>query len=189
MITDVVGSIVGREKNPYFKVQKLYEYLLRRLDYVESPQSQTVLESLDARKADAYDYAVLFTAMARNAGVPSRPVAGFLVYGNKQTVNHWWSEFYINGMGWIPVDPAMGDDMSLSDLPVRESNSNYYFGNIGSQHITFSRGIINIKKINPDGIILSKDRFYSFQAIHEESSGSVDNYRTVWSPIRVIDWW
>lgn len=189
IISDVVHSIIGREKNPYFKAQKLYEYLLRRLDYTESTGLQTVMESLDNRKGDAFDYAILFTALARSAGVPARPVAGFLVYGNKQTVNHWWSEFYINGIGWIPVDPAMGDDMSLSDLPVRESNSDYYFGNIGSQHISFSRGRINIKKINPNGIINSKEKFYSLQAIHEESSGTVDNYRAVWSPIQVVDWW
>jgi len=189
IITDVVRSIVGREKNPYFKAQKLYEYLLRRLEYVENNETATVLESLNDRKADAYDYAILFTALARNAGVPSRPVAGFLVYGNKLTKNHWWSEFYINGIGWIPVDPAMGDDMSLSDLPVRESNSDYYFGNIGSQHIAFSRGIIDLKTTNPGGNIIRKDRFYSFQTIHEESSSGVDTYKTVWSPIKVVDWW
>ncbi len=189
IITDVVRSIVGREKNPYFKAQKLYEYLLRRLEYVENIETATVLESLNDRKADAYDYAILFTALARNAGVPSRPVAGFLVYGNKLTKNHWWSEFYINGIGWIPVDPAMGDDMSLSDLPVRESNSNYYFGNVGSQHIAFSRGIIDLKNTNPGGNIIRKDKFYSFQTIHEESSSGVDSYKAVWSPIKVVDWW
>ncbi len=189
IITDVVRSIVGREKNPYFKAQKLYEYLLRRLEYVENNETATVLESLNDRKADAYDYAILFTALARNAGVPSRPVAGFLVYGNKLTKNHWWSEFYINGLGWIPVDPAMGDDMSLSDLPVRESNRDYYFGNIGSQHIAFSRGIIDLKNTIPGGSIVRKDRFYSFQTIHEESSSGVDSYKAVWSPIKVVDWW
>ncbi len=189
IISEVVRSIVGREKNPYFKAKKLYEYLLRRLEYVEDNGSATVMESLNDRKADAYDYAILFTALARNAGVPSRPVAGFLVYGNKLTKNHWWSEFYIKGIGWIPVDPAMGDDMSLSDLPVRESNSDYYFGNIGSQHIAFSRGIIDIKNTNPAGNIISKDKFYSFQTIHEESSTGVDSYKTVWSPIKVVNWW
>jgi len=188
-IRDIVRSIVGSEKNPYLKAQKLYEYLIRRLDYVEFTESENVIESLANRKADAYEYAVLFTSLARNTGIPSRPVAGFLVYGNKQTKNHWWSEIYINGIGWIPVDPAMGDDMSLSDLPVRESNSEYYFGNIGSQHITFSRGNIDLKKINPDGIINTKERFYSFQDIYEESSISIKDYRAVWSPIQVIDWW
>lgn len=188
-IRDVVRSIAGSEKNPYLKAEKLYQYLIRRLDYVEISESNTVLESLGNRKADAYDYAILFTALARNAGVPSRPVAGFLVYGDKQTLNHWWSEIYINGIGWIPVDPAMGDDMSLSDLPVRESNSEYYFGNIGSQHITFSRGNIDLKKINPDGLVSTKERFYSFQNIYEESSGSVQDYRAVWSPLQVVDWW
>lgn len=188
-ISDIVRSIVGNEKNPYLKAQKLYKYVIRRLDYVELTVSDNLIKSLDNRKADAYEYAVIFTALARNAGVPSRPVAGFLVYGNKQTKNHWWSEIYINGIGWIPVDPAMGDDMSLSDLPVRESNSEYYFGNIGSQHIAFSRGNIDLKRINPDGIINTKERFYSFQDIYEETSVSVQDYRTVWSPIYVVDWW
>jgi transglutaminase-like putative cysteine protease len=189
IISDVVRSIVGKEKNPYFKAEKLYQYLLRRLDYVVNSNTLSVMDSLNDRKADAFDYAILFTALARNAGIPTRPVAGFLVYGNKQTVNHWWSEFYINGLGWIPVDPAMGDNMSLSDLPVRESNSDYYFGNIGSQHIPFSRGFIDLKKINPDGISTRKERFYSFQSIHEESSDSVQTYKAVWNPINVIDWW
>lgn len=188
-IRDIVRSIVGAEKNPYLKAQKLYHYVIRRLDYVEHSKSLTVIESLDNRKADAYEYAVLFTALSRQAGVPARPVAGFLVYGDKQTQNHWWAEIYINGIGWIPVDPAMGDDMSLSDLPVRESNSDYYFGNIGSQHITFSRGNIDLKKINPDGNVSTKVKFYSFQDIYEESSMTVREYRAVWSPIQVVDWW
>ncbi len=189
IIRDVVKSIVGREKNPYYKAKKLYEYLLRRLEYISDGGSGTAIDALDARKGDAYDYAVLFTALARQAGIPARPVAGFLVYGNKETINHWWSEFYINGIGWIPVDPAMGDDMNLSDLPVRESNSDYYFGNIGSQHISFSRGIINIEKITPDGTVEVKERFYSFQTIHEEVSEGVDNYRAVWSPVTIVNWW
>ncbi len=188
-IRDVTRSIVGRETNPYIKAKKLYDYLIRRLEYVNFSESDTVLDSLTNRKGDAFEYAVLFTALARNAGVPSRPVAGIIVYGDKQTVNHWWSEIYINGIGWIPVDPAMGDNMSLSDLPVRESNSDYYFGNIGSQHIVFSRGNIDLKKINPDGNIKRKERFYSFQDIYEESSESVDSYRAVWSPLQVVDWW
>jgi len=188
-IRDIARSVTGNEKNPYFKAQKLYNYLIKRLDYVTVSQSETVIDSINSRKADAFEYAVLFTALARNAGVPSRPVSGFLVYGNKQTVNHWWSEIYLNGIGWIPVDPAMGDDMSLSDLPVRESNSDYYFGNIGSQHIAFSRGNIDLKKINPDSTISTKDRFYSFQDIYEESSNSVQNYSAVWSSLQVVDWW
>ncbi|MDA3940620.1 MAG: IPT/TIG domain-containing protein [Spirochaetia bacterium] len=188
-ITDITKSIVGRENNPYIKAKKLYEYLIRRLDYVDFTESDTVIKSLTNRKADAFEYAILFTSLARNAGVPSRPVAGFMVYGNKQTVNHWWSEIYINGIGWIPVDPALGDDMSLSDLPVRESNSDYYFGNIGSQHITFSRGNIDLKKINPDGNIRTKERFYSFQDIYEESSRNVEDYKAVWSSLQVVDWW
>ena len=188
-IKEVSRSITGNEKNPYIKAQKLYQYLIRRLDYIEVSQSETVLESLDSRKADAFEYAILFTALARKAGIPARPVAGFMVFGNKQTVNHWWSEIYLNGIGWMPVDPAMGDDMSLSDLPVRESNSDYYFGNIGSQHIAFSRGNIDLKKINPDGNISTKERFYSFQDIYVESSVNVKDYRAVWSPLQVVDWW
>ena len=48
--------------------------------------------------------------MVRASGIPARLKIGFsLPSGQKEgTINgyHGWAEFYVNGMGWIPVDAS-----------------------------------------------------------------------------------
>jgi transglutaminase-like putative cysteine protease len=64
---------------------------------------------------------MLFTALSRAAGVPSRTVWGIIKTpwtpsqpkGN--FASHNWSEVYFPGSGWIPVDPQHPE--SLGWLP------------------------------------------------------------------------
>lgn len=188
-IHDIAISLTRKEPNPFKKAENIYNYLQKRLEYDENADSLSPLESLERRKGDAYDYAILFTALTRSAGIPARTVAGYLVYGDKQTRKHWWSEFYLEGFGWIPVDTALGDGMNILGLKIPENPKKYYFGNIDYQRITFSKGIIEIKPINPDGKTVKHDRSYSLQTVNEEYSDSIKSYKSYWSEIQVIDWW
>jgi hypothetical protein len=47
---------------------------------------------------------MLFVALCRAAGVPSRPVWG-VAFLPKGFASHNWDEVYIAGVGWVPVDP------------------------------------------------------------------------------------
>lgn len=188
-IRSIAAYLTRRETNPYRKAKKIYTYLLNRLEFSDKTPLVTPLESLDKRKGDAYDYAILFTALARSAGVPARTVAGFLVYGEKQTKKHWWSEFYLEGFGWVPVDAALGDGFNILGLKTPKDPGNYYFGNVDDQRITFSKGLIDIKSINPDEKTKRQERPYSLQTIHEEFSRTVQSYTSHWSDIQIIDWW
>jgi transglutaminase-like putative cysteine protease len=57
------------------------------------------------------DISSVYVAVARAAGVPAREVFGIRI-GQKDGANdmtgahHCWSEYYLPGAGWIPVDPA-----------------------------------------------------------------------------------
>ncbi len=188
-ISDVAYSVTKREKNPYLKAEKIYNYLIKRLEYDQNSDTLSPLEAIAKRKGDAYDYAILFTSLTRSAKVPARTVAGYLVYGNKQTRKHWWSEFYIDGVGWIPVDAALGDGMNITGLKLPENPVKYYFGNVDNQRIIFSKGLIDIEPINPDGKIVRKNRSYSMQTVYEEYSNSIKSYKSLWSDIQVVDWW
>ncbi len=43
-----------------------------------------------------------------------------------------WAEFYLQGVGWIPVDPTVGQrEPGLRD---------YYFGNMDNQRIILHKG-------------------------------------------------
>jgi len=189
VIVKEAKSVVRGETNPYIKARKIYQYLIENLKYDSGLSGTDVLEYFRQKRADAYTYTILYCAFLRASGIPARPVAGFLVYGNKQSKRHYWAEFYLEKFGWVPVDLALGAGFTPPGFPSQGDPETYYFGNLDNQHISFSRGLIDIKAIDPYGKTTMKDRMYSFQTIHEEVSSNIEGYTTVWHDINVIDWW
>jgi len=68
-------------------------------------------EALESREGDCTEHAVLFSALAKIAGIPTRLVTG-LVYigGPKHTFGyHEWVEVW-TGTAWHPADPTFGQN-------------------------------------------------------------------------------
>ncbi|MCP5513893.1 MAG: IPT/TIG domain-containing protein [Spirochaetales bacterium] len=185
---DAAFKKIGRHKEPYSAAESIYR-IVRTMNYVISPSEKDVIANFQKLTGDSYTYAMVFTALARKAGIPARPVAGFLVFDNKKTVKHFWAEFYIKGFGWIPVDPALGDGAAFGNIPQVENPSDYYFGNLDSNHITFSRGIITVPVISPNGKSIFKNKMYSLQTAYEEVSGDIKSYTIDWNDLKIIEWW
>ncbi len=79
--------------------------------------------------AHSYHYAIIGSALLRIRGIPSRPVAGYILLpqeGYSETtdihhsltirehwhiVPHYWIEFYLPKTGWVSLDIAMGDGL------------------------------------------------------------------------------
>lgn len=180
---------VVKNRDPFTTAESIYN-TTRRMEYTATPPARNdVIENFIQLKGDSYTYAMIFTALARKAGIPARPVAGFLVYDNKKAVKHFWSEFYIRNFGWVPVDPAIGDGASFGNIPQVDNPSEYYFGNLDSSHITFSRGIVSVPVISPDGRNIFKNRMYSLQTSYEEVRGNIRSYRTLWNDLEIVEWW
>jgi hypothetical protein len=188
-IIQAAKTVGRREKNPYQRARNIYTYLIKLLSYDSRGRHDNVAGILSSPKTgDSYAYAVLFTALCRSSGIPARVISGYLVFGNKETLRHYWSEFYVEQVGWIPVDPLLGDAVSFGGFPDIEDPEEYYFGNLDNQHITFSKGMIQIKPLDPSGKTRRRDETPALQTICEESSG-IEGYGAVWSLLRVIDWW
>jgi hypothetical protein len=189
-IKERAAAAVGRERNPYLKALSVYNYLLKILDYSENPPGTGIIENMLEGAGNSRTYSMLFCTLSRAAGVPARPIAGVLVYNNKQATNHYWAEFYINGFGWIPVDPVLGDGVRFGNFPIDQEidPGNYYFGSIDNHHITLTRGVVPIKQISPQGTISVRNDLYSLQSIYEESAG-IKNYSSYWNAVKIIDWW
>ena len=189
-IVKAASSAVGRERNPYLKASAIYKYLLKKMQYSSQPGGSGVLDSFAGGSGNSYDYSILFAALCRASGIPARPAAGVLVYNNKQAVNHYWAEFYIDGFGWIPVDPALGDGARFGNFPIDQENDpfDYYFGNLDNHHINLSKGVVPVKQIAQDGRVSGKKAGYSLQTIYEESAG-LTSYSSYWRALRVVDWW
>ena len=91
---------------------------------------------------------------------------------------HWWAEFYLNGFGWVPVDPALA-----SGIPYDTGVSNkeqWYFGNLDAYHIAFSRGYQMQEPMLPNGKTTEKKRSYAFRSIWEETTPNISGYSSLW---------
>jgi transglutaminase-like putative cysteine protease len=157
--------------------------------YDPKPGGKTIQDNFIAAVADSHSFSLLFCALARAAGIPSRPVAGCLVYEERKVRVHYWAEFYLPGFGWVPVDPALGDGARFGNYPDIDTPDEYFFGNIDSHHIVFTRGVVEVKELSSEARTVRRDHIYSLQSIHEESSAGVKSYTAAWNELQVIDIW
>src|SRR6056297_882372 len=125
-IAAVAASRAGRSGNPYRRAYALFEYIIDQIEYDPGFRYDSLEECIDSGRGDARDYGLLFVAMARSIGIPARPVAGLIVYGDKLTRRHVWAEFYVPQLGWVPVDPALADGTGLLDIQVEDPGSFYF---------------------------------------------------------------
>ncbi|HPD48747.1 MAG TPA: transglutaminase domain-containing protein [Anaerohalosphaeraceae bacterium] len=111
--------------------RRIYNYLRYALSY---GKPATISEG---EQAHCGTYAALFVRLCQAAGVPARRCAGFALAASdddklKTTVSgHNWAEFYVEGSGWIPVDPTMGDKT--------DSRQTYYFGAVDNARLCVSK--------------------------------------------------
>lgn len=178
-------EIVGKEKNPYKRAKLIYNYMCENFEVSSSlrKNDSNPLELLKRKKGDSYDFAVIYTALLRSCGVPCLTDAGILINLDMTTQSHWWCEFYIDKVGWIPVDVALGCGLEYkkwTDSDILEDRE-FYFGNLDAHHITFSRGWNNLKPFSADNKIVQQPRSFALQNIWEEASENIVKYSSYWS--------
>ncbi len=136
-----VQKIVQTQQTP----QQIYSFVVDTLQYnyrrFQQSDAVTRLGALgalqDPNNAVCLEYADLFVALSRAAGVPARRVTGYAITQNSRLrplslvadVLHAWPEYYdAQRNTWIPVDPTWGDTTGGLD----------YFSKLDLRHITFA---------------------------------------------------
>lgn len=126
--------------------QKAFEFTRSTLTYNSySPSAnQGALAGLQAGSGCCEEYASLFVAVCRASGIPARIVNGYAndrdeLAEDETLINmtgrrHQWAEFYLDGKGWIPVDPTLSIDMRpvFGQLPT----GCYVAENYGDRQVT-----------------------------------------------------
>jgi transglutaminase-like putative cysteine protease len=185
-IKKTADSIVGREKNPYMKAKRIYEWMLKEIRILNgSSRTGGALEALQTKSADAYQASLLFCALARAAGIPAIPDAGVLILHNRGSQRHYWAEFWIDGFGWVPVDSALGAGAAPSAFTLRENPASWYFGNLDNMRICFSRDQTILSPMDPRGRSAVRNRDYAMQNLWEEASGGLESYSSLWGDITI----
>ncbi len=182
-ICTLCNKIIQKEQNPYNQAKLIYTYMVNNFKIKEKIRSGNIspLDLLDKKNGDAYDFAIIYTTLLRAAGIPARPLSGILVEQSLNTRNHWWTEFYLENYGWVPVDSALGAGLQYSPFKKIENPKDFYFGNLDSQHITISYGWNNVQPALQNSKILYRPRTYALQTIWEEASSETKSYSSLWA--------
>jgi hypothetical protein len=102
-------QIVGASDDPWIKAQALAAWVGRTLAKQLTIGLPSALDILARPVGDCHEHTVLFTALARSAGVPTRMIAG-LVFQGGRFYYHAWPEVWVGG--WVPVDPTLGQSVA-----------------------------------------------------------------------------
>lgn len=102
-------TIVGNETNAYKALRKLQAWVHENIKpkYASgTPLSAT--DILKAKLGDCKHCAIILTALARAAGIPTRLADGIHSTGGMFFFCHEWVECYVGA--WVPLDPTTDED-------------------------------------------------------------------------------
>ena len=181
-VLELLPKIIYQVKNPYRQAELVFDYFTANYKILQKPRAAEAnpLDLIKNRRGDAYDFAVLYAALLRAAGVPCRVLSGILIDADKQTKNHWWNEFYLENFGWVPVDTALGAGLEFKPFQSERNSGKYYFGNIDAQRVVFSFSRRVVKQSLLSNKTAAFPRSFAMQSIWEESGADVESYSSYW---------
>ena len=104
-VRDQALQIVGQETNPGLQAKLLYHWIMENLTFVPGGEGHRDAASiLIGLRGDCGQFSTLYTAMCRSLGIPARNVSLAWLDGGR----HDFSEIYLPGYGWFPVDTSLG---------------------------------------------------------------------------------
>ncbi len=106
-IIALANEIVGDEKDVWKKAVLIYGWLYENINKTIVMSLPSALDVLKTREGDCNEHTVLFTGLARAAGIPARIAIG-LVWSDdlKGFYYHAWPEVYVGRWTWL--DPTLG---------------------------------------------------------------------------------
>ena len=173
---------------PHVQARLIYDYMLYnfKLERKIRTGNAKPVDMIQRGSGDAYDFAIMFTALCRAVGLPAVPIAGVLVEEGSTCKPHWWAEIYFENYGWFPVDIALAKGLPFTPFKPVENKYSFYYGSLDSQHIAFSRGYNEFKSNSQNSKIVVIPRSYSFQSIWEDASEGATSYSSLWNDIIVL---
>ncbi len=136
---NLAARVTEGKSQPLDKAHAIYDYVFTTMRYDKTGTGWghgDVLYACDAKKGNCTDFHSVFIAMARSQGIPARFEIGFPLPPDQHSAEiagyHCWSDFWIDGKGWIPVD--------ISEAWRHREKHDYFFGSHDVNRMQFSMG-------------------------------------------------
>jgi transglutaminase-like putative cysteine protease len=142
-INEKLGHIAEQEtagkQDELAKAYALYDYVFHTMRYDKSGTGWghgDAMWACDAKHGNCTDFHSLFIALARSQHIPARFEIGFPLPENAHEGEipgyHCWAEFYLSGLGWVPVD--------ISEAWKAPAKHDYFFGSLDTNRVQFTMG-------------------------------------------------
>lgn len=98
------------ETYPYYRALILYDYLISHYSFDSRKNMVSAAEAIGEKTLQCGDATLLYVALLRTSGIPSRFVGGFFITPGKEAYKefHAWAEILLPGHSWASVDPTLG---------------------------------------------------------------------------------
>ena len=104
-VCSLSARIINNNRNAVSVARQLLHWVYDYMVPLDTNVSfKSTLEVLDDMRGTCSEYTVLYVALCRAAGIPSRVSVGFAVSSSGELVLHIWPEIFLGQ--WIDVDPS-----------------------------------------------------------------------------------
>jgi transglutaminase-like putative cysteine protease len=110
-IRTLAAVIVRLERDPWARALLIEDWVNRNIQKRTVLSLPSAVDVLASREGDCGEHTVLFTALARAAGVPTRMAAGLVWSEEEQAfAYHAWPEVFVGR--WVWTDPTLGQPIA-----------------------------------------------------------------------------
>jgi len=138
-IAELAREHTAGDTTPVQKARHIYDYVLATMRYDKSGEGWgrgDAVWACTSKRGNCTDFHSLFIGMMRSSGIPARFEIGFPLPENKTEGDisgyHCWAEFYLAGVGWVPVD--------ASEAWKNPAKRDFFFGAHDTNRIFFTYG-------------------------------------------------
>jgi transglutaminase-like putative cysteine protease len=138
-IAELAKQQTAGDTTPLQKARHIYDYVVATMRYDKTGEGWgrgDAIWACTAKRGNCTDFHSLFIGMMRSAGIPARFEIGFPLPEGKSEGDipgyHCWAEFYVSGIGWIPVD--------ASEAWKNPAKRDYFFGAHDDNRVFFTYG-------------------------------------------------
>ena len=105
------AEIVGEVTDPWSRAMAIYEWVYANIEKESTVSIPSALEVLQNRRGDCNEHTILFAALARSVGIPTRVALG-VVWSDRLDgfYYHAWPEVHVGR--WIWMDPTLGQPIA-----------------------------------------------------------------------------
>jgi transglutaminase-like putative cysteine protease len=142
-IIQAAKEAVGTETNVLRKMLKIRNYVYDRLSYGIQPRIDTPDVALARGVGSCGEYVGVLLALARLNGIACRTIGRYKCPPHpdrrylplEPDFNHVWLEFYVPGIGWLPMESNVDDIIDRGPYPER------FFMGLAWYHTEIGTGI------------------------------------------------